>query len=182
MTKPILGVVVAVAATSMVAAATWQAPASADPFASIAGLVGRWTTASEGQPGNGTGEREYERVYSGRFIRGRSRATYPPQEKNPKGEVHEDWGLFSYDRGRKQFVLRQFHVEGFVNQYALDRAASNDKTLVFVTESIENIPAGWRARESYRILNNDEFVEIFELAAPGKEFEVYAENRFKRKK
>jgi hypothetical protein len=64
----------------------------------------------------------------------------------------------------------------------MDRAASNDKALVFVTESIENIPAGWRARESYRILNNDEFVEVFELAAPGKDFEVYAENRFKRKK
>jgi hypothetical protein len=27
-----------------------------------------------------------------------------------------------------------------------------------------------------------EFVEVFELAAPGKDFEVYAENRFKRKK
>jgi hypothetical protein len=65
-------------------------------------------------------------------------------------------GAFSYDRGRKQFVLRQFHVEGFVNQYRLDTSAGNDKILVFVTESIENIPAGWRAKESYRILNNDE--------------------------
>ncbi len=64
----------------------------------------------------------------------------------------------------------------------LELQAANDKTLVFVTESIENISAGWRARESYRILNNDEFVEVFELAGPGKEFEVYAENRFKRKK
>jgi hypothetical protein len=31
-------------------------------------------------------------------------------------------------------------------------------------------------------LNDDEFVEVFELAAPGKEIEVYAENRFKRRK
>src|SRR5262245_22840003 len=28
----------------------------------------------------------------------------------------------SYDRDRKQFVLRQFHVGGFINQYARDRA------------------------------------------------------------
>jgi len=91
-------------------------------------------------------------------------------------------GLFSYDRSRKQFVLRQFHVEGFINQYALDDETSNSKSLVFITESIENIAPGWRARESCRILNNDEFVEIFELAGPGKEFEVYAENRFRRKK
>jgi hypothetical protein len=145
-------------------------------------FVGSWEGEAKGQPGNGKVEREYQFVLNGKFLHAKNKSTYPPQEKNPKGEVHEDWGLFSYDRGRKQFVLRQFHVEGFVNQYALDRAASNDKTLVFVTESIENIPAGWRAREIYRILNNDEFVETFELAGPGKEFEVYSENRFKRKK
>jgi hypothetical protein len=39
---------------------------------------------------------------------------------------------------------------------------------VFVTERIENIPAGWRAKETYKILNEDEFVEIFESAEPGK--------------
>jgi hypothetical protein len=143
-------------------------------------FVGSWESAAKGQPGNGKVEREYQFVLNGKYLQAKNKSTYPPQEKNPKGEVHEDWGLFSYDRSRKQFILRQFHVEGFVNQYALDRAASNDKTLVFVTESIENIPAGWRARESYRILNSDEFVETFELAGPGKEFEVYSENRFKR--
>ena len=144
-------------------------------------FAGSWEGTAKGQPGNGKVEREYQFVLNGKYLQAKNKSTYPPQEKNPKGEVHEDWGLFSYDRGRKQFILRQFHVEGFVNQYALDRAASNDKTLVFVTESIENIPAGWRARESYRILNSDEFVETFELAGPGKEFEVYSENRFKRK-
>jgi hypothetical protein len=145
-------------------------------------FVGSWEGTGKGQPGEAKVEREYQFVLKGKYLQAKNKSTYAPQEKNPKGEVHEDWGLFSYDRGRNQFVLRQFHVEGFVNQYALDRAASNHKTLVFITESIENVPAGWRARESYRILNNDEFIEIFELAGPGKEFEVYSENRFKRKK
>jgi nitrobindin-like protein len=145
-------------------------------------FVGSWEGTGKGQPGEAKVEREYQFVLKGKYLEAKNKSTYAPQEKNPKGEVHEDWGLFSYDRGRKQFVLRQFHVEGFVNQYKLDLSASDDKTLVFVTESIENIPAGWRAKESYRILNNDEFVEVFELAAPGKEFEVYSENRFKRKK
>jgi len=159
-----------------------QATQQPDVWEPLKYFVGSWEGTAKGQPGNGKVEREYQFVLNGKYLQAKNKSTYPPQEKNPKGEVHEDWGLFSYDRGRKQFVLRQFHVEGFVNQYALDRAASDSKTLVFVTESIENIPAGWRARESYRILNNDEFVEVFELAAPGKEFEVYAENRFKRKK
>ena len=159
-----------------------QGPQQPDVWEPLKYFIGSWEGMAKGQPGNGKVEREYQFVLNGKYLQAKNKSVYPPQEKNPKGEVHEDWGLFSYDRGRKQFVLRQFHVEGFVNQYALDRAASSDKTLVFVTESIENIPAGWRARESYRILNNDEFVEVFELAAPGKDFEVYAENRFKRKK
>jgi hypothetical protein len=67
-----------------------------------------------------------------------------------------------------------------VNQFV---TTSNDgKTIVFTSESIENIPAGWRARETYKLTNADEFIEIFELAGPGKEFEVYSENRYRRKK
>ncbi len=53
---------------------------------------------------------------------------------------------------------------------------------MFTSESLENLPAGFRARETYRILNSDEFVEVFELAAPKKEFAVYSKNHFKRQK
>jgi len=169
----------ALSLSSPILAQTAQPP---DVWEPLKYFAGSWEGAAKGQSGNGKVEREYQFVLNGKFLQAKNKSTYPPQEKNPKGEVHEDWGLFSYDRSRKQFILRQFHVEGFVNQYALDTKVSNSKTLVFVTESIENIPAGWRARESYRILNDDEFVEVFELAAPGKEFEVYSENRFKRKK
>jgi len=56
------------------------------------------------------------------------------------------------------------------------------KTIVFTSESIENIPAGYRARETYKILSPDEFIEVFETAEPGKEFEVYSEGHFKRRK
>lgn len=56
-------------------------------------------------------------MLNSQFIRVQNRSEYPPQEKNPKGEVHEDEGFISYDRARQRLVLRQFHVEGFVNQY-----------------------------------------------------------------
>jgi hypothetical protein len=65
-------------------------------------------------------------------------------------------GFFSYDKTRKKLVLRQFHSEGFVNQY-VSESASDGKSLVFVTEANENIPAGWRARETYRVIGPDEF-------------------------
>lgn len=51
---------------------------------------------------------------------------------------------------------------------------------MFTSEAIENIPPGWRARETYRLVGADEIVEIFELAQPGAEFSVYSENRLRR--
>ena len=145
-------------------------------------FVGSWEGRGEGRPGDSKGERDYKFVLQGKFLEARNKSVYEPQDLNPKGEVHEDWGLFSYDQGRKKIVFRQFHVEGFVNQYVLDSLSADGKTLVFVTESIENIPSGWRARETYQILNDHEFIETFELAAPEKDFEVYIESHFKRKR
>jgi len=39
--------------------------------------------------------------------------------------MHENWDIISWDRGRAKCVLRQFHVEGFVNQYILDSLSSD---------------------------------------------------------
>jgi THAP4-like, heme-binding beta-barrel domain len=156
-----------------------QPAAPADTLAPLARLVGRWTGTSEGQPGKGQVERQYERVLRSRFIQVRNRSTYPPQEKNPKGETHDDIGFFSFDRTRKRVVLRQFHVEGFVNQYVLDPSSTVDR-VVFVSESIENIPQGFRARETYVFTGSDQVEEIFEMAEPGKDFEVYSRSRLTR--
>jgi hypothetical protein len=49
-------------------------------------------------------------------------------------------------------------------------SSADGKTIVLTSESIENIPAGFRARETYKILGPDEFMEIFEIAEPGKNF------------
>jgi len=145
-------------------------------------FIGKWEGTGEGRPGVSTVEREYRFVLQDKFIEARNKSVYLPQEDNPKGEVHEDWGLFSYDKGREKFVLRQFHVEGFVNTYVLHSLSEDGKTLVFVTEGIENFAPGWRAREIYKILGDDEFTETFELAAPQLPFETYIVNSFKRKK
>jgi hypothetical protein len=150
-----------------------------DPFDRVRFLIGRWQGTSEGQPGTGTLRREYALALNGRFIRVHNRSEYPAQEKNPRGEIHEDEGFISFDRTRQKLVLRQFHVEGFVNQYVED-GDSSPARLVFTTESIENIPAGWRARETYVVHGPDEFEEIFELAEGGKPFELYSRARLAR--
>ena len=159
-----------------------QSEKAPDVWEPLRYFVGSWEGTGKGQPGKSKVEREYQFVLNGGFLQVKNKSVFARHRLNPKGEVHEDVGLFSYDRNRKQFVLRQRRVEGFVNNYAFDPAASDGKTLTFISEGIGNIAPGWRAKETYKILNANEFIETFELAAPGKEFAIYAESHFKRKR
>ncbi len=175
-----LSVLVLVAATS--ASVFAQQPAvSGDPFARPRFFVGSWRGPQAGEPGRGTSQRTYEFVLNNRFLEVKNTSIYPPQAKNPKGEVHHDLGMIGYDKARKEFVLRQFHVEGFVNTY-VEEESGDPKKLIFTSEAIENIAPGWRARETYTIVNENEFMERFELAEPGKEFALYSEAHLKRVK
>ena len=112
----------------------------------------------------------------------RNRSEYEPKSPGATPEVHEDLGLYSFDKSARKIVLRQFHGEGFVNEYTLESAGADGKSFDFVTVRIENIAPGWRAKESFRILGADEYVETFSLAEPGKDFAVYTETRLKRVK
>jgi hypothetical protein len=118
----------------------------ASGIAALDPLIGRWAGTSEGQPGSGTVEREYSRLLGSRFVQLRNRTVYKPQEKNPKGETHEDHGIFSFDRERGRIVLRQFHSEGFVNQYVSDPAAAPGRSCSRAKRSKTFPPAGARAK------------------------------------
>jgi len=153
-----------------------------DHWKTLRALIGKWEGDVNGEAGAGKAEREYAFVMNDRFIHVWNKSIYPPQEKNTKGETHEDIGFFSFDKAAKKLMLRQFHVEGFVNQFVLESISEDNRTIAFVTNAIENIPHGWRAREIYRILNDNEFVEMFALAKPNEEFATYSETRFRRKR
>jgi hypothetical protein len=137
-------------------------------------FVGEWEGEGGGQPGKGKYERSYQFILNKRFIEIRNKSTYEPTTQHPKGEVHEDIGYFSYDNSRKTFMLRQFHVESFVIQYKIDSISPDKKTIVFISESIENIPTGYRAKETYRLISDNEIEETFEIAEPNKDFAVYS--------
>lgn len=171
-----------VALAAVVAAAPTPAAKKSDPWEHVRFFLGRWEGDSQGEPGTGKSTREYAFTLGGRFIEVRNESVYPAQEKNPKGERHEDRGMISYDRAQKKLVYRQFHLEGFVNHYVLDSISEDGKTIVFVAATIENIPAGFRARETWTRVGDDEFTETFELAEPGKEFGKYSEAHFRRVK
>ncbi len=163
----------------LTAPARAQTPTQPDRFEAFRFFLGPWEGEGAGKPGKSEVNREYTLVLDGRFIEVRNRSVYAPQEGNP-GEDHRDIGYISFDSARGKHVLRQFHVEGFVNQYVHESTSEDGKTLTFVSEAIENIPPGWRARETYILTGPDELVERFELAEPGKDFDLYSETRLRR--
>jgi hypothetical protein len=143
-------------------------------------FLGEWEGEGEGESGKGKYKRTYELVLNNNYIEVKNQSTYPPSKNYPNGEIHKDQGFISYDKGQKKFKLRQFHIEGFVNKYTLDSLSSDNEHLVFMSEEIENIPKGYRAKETYHFKNESEFEEIFEIAEPNKDFEVYSKATLKR--
>jgi len=158
----------------------WPMAAESDPWEPIRRLAGTWAGESEGHPGRGIATRTYVFVLNDGYLHERNLSTYPPQDTNEAGEVHEHWSLFSYDRRRGTLVLRQFHQEGFVNQYKLNAEMSGPGRVVFESEGFENFDNNWRARETYLFGSDDNFEETFELAKPGTDFFVYSKTAFKR--
>lgn len=65
------------------------------PWDPIRFLLGSWTGTGQGQPGTSSVDREYRFVLKDRFVEVRNTSTYEPQEKNPKGDAHEDRGFIS---------------------------------------------------------------------------------------
>ena len=174
---------------TLVMFATLTASAANDPpvnpandrWGRVRFLLGAWEGTAIGKPGKGTVERTYTLVLGGQFIEEHNTSRYEAKPGR-KPEIHHHRGFLSYDKVRKTFMLRHFHEEGFVNLYALDDGKSMPGYLIFDSVTFENFDNEWKARESYDVISADEFVEIFELAEPGKDFVEYSRVHFLRKK
>jgi len=158
-----------------------QPESAQDVWAPFRFFIGQWEGQGEGQSGISHGRQEWQFVLGGRYLQVKNEARFDPQDKNPKGEVHEDWGFISYDRTRKAYIFRQFHVEGFVNQYVCPGPGADGRTFIFLSEAIENIPPGFKARLTYRILEDNSFEQTFDLAPPGQELTCYSKGVMTRK-
>ncbi len=152
-----------------------------DIWAPFRYFVGKWEGTGKGQSGVSKLQAEAKFVLNNRYLELSGKLVFEPKDKSKKGEVYEDMSFLSYDQIRKKYVLRQFSAPGFVTQYVLDSLPTDGKTFVFVSEGMENIPPGWKARSTFKILNQKEFHQTFELAAPGKDYESVSESNVRRK-
>lgn len=161
-------------ATAEPAASVNTAPSLDTRLMPLERFVGSWRGTAQGEPGTGTVERTYTPILAGKFIEERNTSSYA------SGEIHHHIAYWSFDRRRARFVLRQFHEESFVNQFVATTSDFVDGRLVADSETIENIPPGFRARETYVFTSGDAFEEIFEIAEPNADYQLYSHNRFTR--
>jgi hypothetical protein len=164
----IAGAIVALA--TVCATESWsQDEAAPDPWKPLEVLLGSWKGTGTGFGGSSTVEHSYEFILQNQFIFMRSKAVFESRDRSDAGEVHEDWGFFSYDRDRDRLVFRQFLSEGYVNTYALEDAAASGDTLTFASERTEG-SGGMRARLLYVFPGRDEYEVTLQLAPPGQDF------------
>ena len=140
-------------------------------------LIGKWKGTGAGFGNNKSViHAEYNLIMGGKYIEIKHDSKFEPTETRPEGEHHVDWGIISYDKDRQKIVLRQFHVEGFVNQYILKEPLSNGSTFIFETEAIENLVGG-KARWTIKKTGEDEIETIFDVSFPGRDFVCFGTNR-----
>lgn len=156
------------------ATADGASPSLDQRLSGLTHLLGHWRGTAEGEPGAGTVERTYTPILGGKFIEERNESRYA------SGEIHYHIAYWSFDRRRGRFVLRQFHEESFVNQFVATTPEFVDGRLVVESEAIENIPPGFRARETYVFSSADALEEIFEISEPNADYQTYSHNRFTR--
>lgn len=141
-------------------------------------LIGNWQGVETGVAGDGIGFRTYSYELNENYIYEKNQSTFPKTEKKPKGEVHRDFGVFSFNSNKNEIIYRSFNVEGFTNIFVLDTVLSTIDKLVFITREIENNPGNWKARVVIEKIIETEFQESFDIATDGETFKDFISNRW----
>ena len=153
-----------------------------NPLERFENLIGSWEGKGTGF-GNSKSEisAEYSWLMNKQFIELKHHSEFEPTEQNSEGEIHDDFGIVSYDKARKVVVFRQYHNEGFFNEYILNDSISTSTKLVFETERIENFVPGGRAQFTINILGDKEIQTVFDVGFPGREMACFGTNNLHKK-
>jgi hypothetical protein len=141
-------------------------------------LIGNWQGVETGVSGDGIGYRTYSYELGENYIMEKNQSTFPKTDKNPKGEVHKDIGIFSYNSNKKEIIYRSFNIENFTNIFVLNDSLSNETKFVFITREIENNPGNWKARVIIEKISDAEFKEFFDIAMDGENFKSFLQNHW----
>lgn len=66
-------------------------------------LIGIWSGEGTGfSAGKSQIETDIKFVMNKKYIEIKNKSKFEPTEKKPEGEIHEDWGLISFDKNRER--------------------------------------------------------------------------------
>lgn len=156
--------------------------AQESPFEKFSFLFGSWEGTGSGFSASKSAiHSEFRMALNNNFIEVSNHSEFEPAPQQTQGEIHDDWGMISFDKGRRVYVFRQFHNEGYFNQYILSDSLSSGNSLVFESEFIENFVPGGRARFTINKISDNEIETLFDVGFPGKELACFGINRLKKK-
>jgi hypothetical protein len=141
-------------------------------------LIGNWQGVETGVSGDGIGYRTYSYELGKNYIMEKNQSTFPKSDKKPKGEVHKDIGIISYNSNKKEIIYRSFNIENFTNIFVLNDSLSTETKFVFITREIENNPGIWKARVVIEKISDSEFNELFDIAMDGENFNPFLQNHW----
>ena len=154
-----------------------QQPPSTSAWKDFDFLLGEWTWAGGGQPGQGNGTSTFRPELDGTVLVRKTHLDYPAT-KERAAFAHDDLIYVYHDPQDNSVRAIFFDGEGHVIRYALT-AVSGGNSVEFVSDAA---PGGTRCRMTYARAGADSVTEKFEIAPPGKpnDFAPYVEFTAKR--
>lgn len=148
-----------------------------NPLENFEQLIGNWKGTGTGF-GNAQSEvsASYKWLMNKQYIEVKHHSEFEPTDQNLEGEIHDDQGIISFDKDRKVVVFRQYHNEGFFNEYVLNDSLSSPSSFIFETERIENFVPGGRAQFTIRVLDKNKIQTVFDVGFPGREMACFGTN------
>ena len=157
----------------------WENKRGDDRFAPLAWLVGEWQGYGKFGTRMTYAHRKYSYDLEGMYLVERTIDMFPPPEPSTEFEVHQDFVVYYRDTTTGGLKAKAFFVEAFVTSETVS-GGEGGKPIIAESTEIENGPPGLRTRFTLTRETNDRFKETFEIARPGKEFELAEESFYKR--
>lgn len=157
----------------IIAALLMPAAIAADDWGPVQFLVGKWTGEGSGQPGNGAGAFSLLPDLQGKILVRKSFAEYPATDGRPATR-HDDLMIVYRQSGSGELRAAYYDSEGHVIAYAVQA----------VEGGVAFVSGGPRDQVRYRLTyvaaGKDRARLKFEIAPPGKDFNVYIEAGIRR--
>ena len=135
-------------------------------------VLGEWSWAGGGQPGQGKGTSSFEPDLNGTVLVRKVHLDYPAS-KERAAFAHDDVLYVYHDPQDNSVRGLFFDNEGHVIRYSVAVGPGPD-SIQFLSDAA---PSGTRCRMTYRRVGPDSVTEKFEIAPPGKpdDFATYVE-------